>query len=153
MAALNTDPLYSVTPKVSFALPILLGSQSDGVGVLNTGTITMYICFASATNGSFLRETRVKVGSVSGTAGPSAATSMRFYLSTVGTGNPTTTANTHPIGEIQIPAITDSLSVATPDFLIQWNFAIPSSMWLHCNIGVVPGGTSIYQVSTFGGDF
>ena len=148
----NVDPIFTLTPNVGFAVPVLVGAVSDGSGVISGGTVTLYVAFSAGANGSYLRESRIKVGSTTGVTGPTSATNMRFYLSTVNTGSPTT-ANSHPIAEIALPALTGSLSAPTPDFVVPWGFAIPTGMYLLCNIGVAQIANTVWQVTTIGGDY
>ena len=149
----NVDPIYTLTPNISFCVPVLVGAVSDGSGVIDGGgTVTLYKAFTAGSNGSYMRESRIKVGSTTGVTGPTSATNMRFYLATVGSGSPTT-ANSHPIAEIALPALTGSLSAPTPDFVVPWGFAIPTGMYLLCNIGVVQIANTVWQVTTIGGDY
>ena len=150
--AVNVDPIYTLTPNIGFAVPVLVGAVSDGSGVISGVTVTLYLAFSAGANGSYLRESRIKVGSTTGVTGPTSATNMRFYLSTTNTGSPTT-ANSHPIAEIALPALTGSLSAPTPDFVVPWGFAIPTGMYLLVNIGVAQIANTVWQVTTIGGDY
>ena len=153
MAALaNINLTFPLTFKIGFCIPVLVGAVSDGSGVIDGGgTVTLYLAFSAGAQGSWVKEARIKLGSTTGIIA-SSATTMRFYLSTVNSGSPTT-ANSHPITEIGIPILTPQLNSATPDLIVPFNFAIPASSYILCNIGVVQTTNAVWQVSIIGGDY
>lgn len=147
----NTEPIYTLTPNIGHADCVLVGAQSDGGGVISGGTVTMYVAFTAGSNGSFVKEARIKVGSTTGLVA-NAATAVRLYLSTVNTGT-TTTANTYLLTEIAIPAITGVLAAASPDFIAPLNFAMPTGTYILANIGVATTANATVQVTVMGGDY
>ena len=148
----NTEPIYTGTPKIESCTPVLVCAGTDGVGfVVSGGTVTHYIAFTAGTNGSYIKEARIKCSTTNG-ATAVAATSIRFFVSTISSGA-TSGANTHFITEVAIPTFTPSTSTSSPDFIIPLNFAIESGKYLLCCTGVVANANTFYKVTTFGGDY
>lgn len=150
--AANTEPIYTLTPHVESCTPVLVCAGTDGVGyVVSGGTVTHYIAFTPGANGSFIKEARIKIATTNGTTAV-AATDIRFFISTVSSGA-TSSANTHFITEVAIPAITPAIATSTPDFIVPLNFALESGKYLLCCTGVVASANTYYKVTTFGGDY
>ena len=148
----NTEPIYTGTPKIESCTPVLVCAGTDGVGfVVSGGTVTHYIAFTAGTNGSYIKEARIKAATTNGTTAV-AATSIRFFVSTVASGA-TSGANTHFITEVAIPTFTPAAATSSPDFIIPLNFAIESGKYLLCCTGVVASANTFYKVTTFGGDY
>ena len=150
--AANTDPIYTLTPNNGFCVPVLVGVASDGSGVISGGTVTMYVAFTAGTNGSYVREARVRYGSTTGIVATTGTTCIRFYLSTANSGT-VTTATSHPIASFTLPALTGVLATPTPDFICPLGFMIPTGMYVLCNVGVVAATNQSWQVTVIGGDY
>lgn len=150
--AANTEPIYTLTPKVQSCTPVLVSAGTDGAGfVVSGGTVTHYIAFTAGSNGSYIKEARIKAATTNGTTAVS-ATSIRFFVSTVASGA-VSGADTHFITEVAIPAFTPAAATASPDFIVPLNFALESGKYLLCNTGVVAAANTFYKVTVFGGDY
>lgn len=150
--AVNTEPIFTITPHIESCTPVLVCAGTDGVGfVVTGGTVTHYVAFAAGTNGSYIKEARIKAATTNGTTAVS-ATSIRFFISTVNSGA-VSGANTHFITEVAIPAFTPAAATASPDFIVPLNFAIESGKYLLCCTGVVAAANTFYKVTTIGGDY
>lgn len=148
----NKEPVFTLTPKVQSCTPVLVCAGTDGVGfVVTGGTITHYIAFSAGTNGSYIKEARIKCATTNGTTAVS-ATSIRFFVSTVSSGA-VSGADTHFITEVAIPTFTPSTSTSSPDFIVPLNFALESGKYLLCCTGVVAAANTYYKVTVFGGDY
>lgn len=147
----NTAPLFALTPNIGQALVLLANTNSDGTGNL-TSSVTMYIAFTGAANGSWVSKARINV--TASTAGStSSASVLRFYYSTVGTGA-TTSANTKLIQEVAVPAVTaDSATVPTNPIEVPLNIAIPTGGFIHVSSHATPGSNCSFEVLAFGGDY
>jgi hypothetical protein len=108
---------------------------------------THYIAFTAGSNGSYIKEARIKAATTNGTTAVS-ATSIRFYISTVASGA-VSGADTHFITEVAIPAFTPAAATASPDFIVPLNFALESGKYLLCNTGVVAAGQHVLQSDRF----
>jgi hypothetical protein len=148
----NKEPVYTLTPKIQSCTPVLVCAGTDGAGfVVSGGTVTHYIAFTAGTNGSYIKEARIKAATTNGTTAVS-ATTIRFFVSTVSSGA-TSGADTHLIAEVAIPTFTPATTSASPDFIVPLNFAIESGKYLLCCTGVVAASNTFYKVTTFGGDY
>ena len=147
----NATPRFTRQANISAALVDAANTNSDGTG--NITTPTMYVVFTpDPTNGSFLEFVRVMVvASAPATAG--AATVIRLYLSSISSGA-TTSANTHLIYELALPAITaDQTTTATNFYDIPMGFAIPAAMYLLASTHIVANANTHNLVTAFGGDY
>ena len=148
----NNEPIYTLTPHIESCTPVLVCAGTDGVGfVVSGGTVTHYIAFTPGSNGSYIKEARIKCSTTNGTTAVS-ATSIRFFISTVASGA-TSGADTHFITEVAIPTFTPAAATASPDFIVPLNFAIESGKYLLCCTGVVAAANTFYKVTTIGGDY
>lgn len=154
----NTEPIYTLTPNIGFGLitgvnlaAVAANVSTSGSGVLSGGTIDMVLAFSAGANGSFVKEARIKAVGTTGLIA-NVATSIRLFLSSVDTGS-ATTANTHFITEVAIPAITGAANAASPDFIVPLNFAIPTGMYVLANSGIIPATNGGWKVSVIGGDY
>lgn len=91
-------------------------------------------------------------------AGSPAATVARFWLYTGSSGSFTmgtsnTAANTFPLGELTLPAITSSNSAASPDFVKPLNFIVPAGNRILVSFGTSTGAAGTGYVLTFFGGF
>lgn len=147
----NAVPQFTRQGNIGSALVNAANTNSDGTG--NITTPTMYVVFtADATNGSYVEFARVNVvASVAATAG--AATVIRLYYSTIGSGA-TTNANTFLIAELAIPAITaDQTVTATNWFDIPLGFRIPAGSFILASTHIAAAANTGNRISVYGGDY
>ena len=154
MPTINKEPIYTGTPKVQ-GISVTAGSstnRSDGAGTIGTD---MFEAFTAGTNGSYVKEMRIKVAS-SAASTAWAANVLRVYFSTAtsSTGTVTSSTDTRLITEVAIPAITAGSTVASsPDFIVPLNFAIQTGAHLVANAGSSWTAGPTLQVTTLGGDY
>jgi hypothetical protein len=147
----NTSPIFSLTPNVGqVSIPTATANvKSDGVGTVATD---LFKAFTAGANGSFIQRIRfMSVASAAAVTG--VATTLRIFLSTVGSGA-TLASNTFLIGEISVPAIaSDHSTLATNfyDFLL--NMAIPTGMFIHVTQHVAQTANQNWVATAIGGDY
>jgi len=147
----NVQPQFTRQGNIGSALVDAANTNSDGTG--NITTPTMYICFtADATNGSYAEFARViVVASAAATLG--AATVIRIYYSTIGSGA-TSNANTFLLAEIAVPAITaDQTTTATNWFDAPLGFRLPAGSFLLASTHVAANASTHNRVTVIGGDY
>jgi len=149
--AANIDPIYSRTGAIAngtgaSSFPAVLTAAN--VATDGTGTVTT-VFTADATNGSYLKSIKVKVSWVTGGAGTTTATVMRFYINN-GSAN-STAQNNALFAELQIPAITIGNATAGPDYEIPCNFALPAGFKINATIGTA--STPGFIVFGIGGNY
>jgi hypothetical protein len=148
----NTDPIYSRAPEV-LASGAVIGPTANTAQDGTSSSTSMYeIGQMDQTNGGFLKRLRFQP------VGSPAATVARIYLCsvtgafTMGTSN--NAANTHLVGELQLPAVTLSQTVpaAAADFML--NEAVPAGWRLLVSFGTSTGAAGTgYKVTAFGGKY
>lgn len=154
--AANTNPIYTLVPKVSTAVITTTYAQvkSDGTSA-GTSNDRMVLAFTAGTEGSYVDCIRFScVASAAATS--SVATTLRAYLSTVAApeAGATTSANTHCIGEISVPIVVASHSTnATNFYEIIVNKAIPTGTYIHVSQHVAQTTNQVWKAMVFGGDY
>ena len=146
----NTAPIFSGVPNVSSVTISQSSANTSSAGAGTVGT-DIFKVFTAGANGSFIQSLRFMSVATAPTTG--VATTLRIFLSTVGSGS-TTAANTFLIGEISVPAIaSDAATAATNfyDFLI--NKAIPSGMFIHVTQHVAQTANQNWICTAWGGDY
>jgi len=153
--AANSDPIYSkvadiqqsTLPAATFLGPTANTAQ-DGTGAIYP------VYTADVTNGGFLQ--KLMMQSISTVA----ATVMRVFISDAGltvtsgalVGN--TSANTHLIQEIGLPAVTVSQTVAAPHIELPLNMAVPPGMRICVAFGTSTGAaTTGWNVTSVAGKY
>ena len=146
----NATPRFTAVANIASANVDAANASSAGDG--NITTPTSYVIFTAGANGSFVEFVRIMVtASAASTLGN--ATTIRIFTSTVGSGA-TTTANTHLIDEIAIPAITADVSgTATNYFDVPMGLAIPASTFLLATTHAAAAASTHNCVTAFGGDY
>ena len=137
----NVQPIFAKVGKIGIAHTATAVTGAD----LTSGAL---IFTADATNGSIVREVRVKY--LPGTT--TAATAFRVWINNGGTLS--TVTNNALVAEITIPVITTSQTVATADFVVPLSgggIVLPPSYKMYATIGTYSTGTFI--VSAYGGDY
>lgn len=141
--AANTAPIYTLTPNIQWAESIVTANNT-----LDLTSGTSYLAFtAKATDGSYVREARVKANPANNTA----ATTMRFWLNNGSTT--ATAANSAFIGELGIPATTASASQPQPDFVYPLNMALNPGYRIYVTVGTAPGGSGEFTCTVIGADY
>jgi len=147
----NAVPQFTRQGNIGSALVNAANTNSDGTG--NIGTPTMYVVLtADATNGSYVEFARINVvASAAATAG--AATVIRLYVSSVGSGA-TTSANTFLVAEVAIPSITaDQSTTATNWFDVPLGFRLPAGWFLLASTHVAAAANTGNRVTAYAGDY
>ncbi len=136
--AQNTAPIFTVTPDIGIAL---LTSAVNTDYTMATGISSSL--FTAGASGSYINKIRFKP------SGSTSATVIRVFLNN---GQATTTATNNSLyGEISLPAITLSATLAQNDFEIPMNIALPANWRLFATQGTALGG-GLY-VTTIAGDY
>lgn len=151
--AQNVQPIYTKVPNVGFASIPTANAQvkSDGTSA-GAGADTMYLAFTAGLNGSYVD--RVRFFSVATAVTTGVATVLRAYLSTVAAPGATTSANTHLIGEISVPAVPSAnASNATSPYDIPVGMAIQNGLYIHVSQHAAQTANQNWIGMVFGGDF
>ena len=152
MAAANTSPIYSLTPKIGKVN--LVGNigltTSDGVGTV--GTNLFLLLTGGSNGGTFVSRIRIHAYATAA-ATNTAATVLRFYASTIASGA-TTAANTFLIQEIGVGILSaaNASTALTPiEFPVNW--AVPTNETIlvssHANLASNTG----FQIVAISGDY
>jgi hypothetical protein len=147
----NTSPLFTLTPNIGRVTLTTTAAEpaSNGAGTVGT---EFFKAFTSGANGSFVRFVRfMSVASTAATTG--VATTLRVYLSTVGSGA-VTAADTFLIGEISVPAISSAHSTnATNYYDFNLNMALPTGYFIHVSQHIAQTTNQNWIALCFGGDY
>lgn len=148
--AANTSPIFSLTPNVG---TVTITTASANTSSAGGGTIAtdIFKAFTAGANGSFIQ--RVRFMSVATAPTTGVATTLRIFLSTVGSGA-TTAANTFLIGEVSAQAIpSDSTTAATNYYDFPINQAIPTGMFVLVSQHVAQTANQNWVAVCWGGDY
>ena len=134
----NIDPIYSRTSDLQLGGAVVgttANTATDGTGAGNTLIFT-----ADATEGSYVQKVILKpISAVAQTV------ARIWYCSATGAYTPGTTntaANTTMVGEVSIIAWTVSQLVASPQYEIPINIALPPSTKLLISFGTSTGAAT-----------
>jgi len=145
----NTDPIFTKNARFDSILVTAANTSSAGGGTVATDIFKAFT--ADATNGSYIRFVRCMPVATAPTT--TTATVARIFISSV-TSGATTSANTHLIAEITLPAIAaDNASTAVVWFDIPINQPIPASYTILVTNHAAPAANSNWRFAVFGGDF
>ena len=139
----NVAPIYSLVPD-------LQTNGTTGMSALVTTGVNDYVggsatlVFTAGANGSFVQRLRLKAGGSTG-----GATVARFFINNGST--PGTTTNNLFYGEISLPIITASATVATVDIDYPMNFALPAGFRIYFQIATTV--TAGWNCTAIGGDY
>lgn len=148
--AANTQPIFSLTPNVGKVTITQTAANTSSAGGGTVGT-DIFKAFTSGSFGSFVNKVRFMSVATAPTTG--VATTLRIFLSTVGSGS-TTAADTFLIGEISVPAIaSDATTAATNYYDFILNCAIPSSTFIHVTQHIAQTANQNWIAVCFGGDY
>lgn len=131
--------------------PSAANTKSDGTGTLATDIFNIATI---GTNDTWIDSIDFfPVASAAGTA--MTATVARAFWSTVGPTGSTTTADTHPLGEVTLPALTaDSASTAVYPLSIFVGRALPAGAYIHVTNHAAPAANTGWRaVVNGGGDY
>jgi hypothetical protein len=141
--AANTDPIFTITPRITWATIAGANTSADFTTTTNSALI-----FTGQSNGSLLREIRVKFAPGTNTA----AAAMRIWLNNGSTTG--TAANNILTGEITIPATTAATASAQVDVVYVFSapgLFVPNAYVVYCAMGAYSTGT--FHCMGIGGDF
>ena len=136
--AQNTSPIFTQIPEIQFARMITTANTDH---TMATGVSSSL--FTAGPSGSYVNKIRFKP------SGSTAATVVRVFINNGGVT--TTAANNSLYGEISLPAITTSNTLAQNDFEIPINIAIPVNYAFYGTTGTALGGG--YDIVTVAGDY
>jgi hypothetical protein len=138
----NTAPIFTQTPRIGIG-NIVANTISAGAFSMHTGNSASL--FIAGPSGSYVNKIRFKP------SGSTAATVIRVFVNNGGAT--TTPANNTLFGEISMPAITTSTTLAQNDFEIPMNIALPANWRLFAiHLGTHTAGTG-FRVTTIAGDY
>ena len=149
----NFNPIYTLTPNVSSVkiTTTSTNTRSDGSAAGAIGT-DQFLAFTSGASGSFVQRARFNTVA-SAAAVTSVATTLRVFLSSTGSGIPTS-ANTNLLAEISVPAIsTAATTAATNYYEIPLNIAVPSGRYILVSQHLAQTTNQSWQATIFGGDY
>lgn len=142
----NTNPIYTLTPRISWGIADGNGGAAGPLKTANTamdGTGTVLSVFTAGANGSYVQRLIARA------AGTNIATVLRVFINNGSAQG--TIANNILIGEISLPATAANAAAALQPIELQLNFPLPASYVINVTLGttVVAG----YLVSVLGGDY
>ena len=144
--AANTAPIFTLLGQVASdsataMAPTFTTAAADYTGA--TATHNKIVFTADPTNGSFIVKLRFKA------IGSNVITVARIFLNN-GSAN-TTAANNSFFGEISLPAVTASATVATAEIDYPMNFALPPGFRIVVGLGTTVA--SGWVVTPLAGDY
>lgn len=147
MPAPNLNPIFTLTPRVSWAsTDDNSGATAGPVKTANTsvdGTGFVAPVFTAGTNGSYLQRL------VARPAGTNIATVLRVFINNGSTN--ATAANNILAGEATLPATTASAVTALQAVEVPFNFAVPAGYVINVTLGTTVAAG--YYVSICAGDY
>lgn len=146
----NTTPIFTLTPNVGAASVVAANTRSDGNGTIGTD---IYKVFTAGSNGAFFNTVRFAL-TASSAATAAAATTFRFYLSSIDSGATTPGTNVWQIGELPSAAQTaDQTTSATYYLEFPINRAIPANYTILVSMHIVANANTFWHVTGWGGDY
>lgn len=138
----NTIPIFTLTPKVSFANLLAANANTalDGTG-------TTSVVYTAGSNGSFVNNLIVKSSTTTAT---SAAGTLRIWVNNGSTSG--TATNNTLIREYVLTAVTASSTVATLNFEFPLNLQLPASYTLIVTVATMAASTG-WQFTCTGADY
>jgi hypothetical protein len=145
----NIAPQFVNSANVGQVAVTAGNTSSEGGGTIGTN---MFLLFTAGPNDSFV-ESIVWMATASAAATATQATVARLFLSTVGSGSPTS-ANTFLLSEVVLPAVSaDSSTVANGPIVIPVNERIPTGMFLLVTNHASPNAGTQWVATAFGGNY
>ena len=146
----NSDPIYSKAADIQWS-----GTSALFTSAMTAGNVSSYdgtdanikqIFSADATNGGYVQRVRAKCCALTGT---SAASVLRIWINNGSTV--ATAVNNVLVGEVGLPAVTNTVVAATPDVELTLNIALPAGYKLYAGLGTAV--TTGWAVTTIGGKY
>jgi hypothetical protein len=134
----NTAPIFTQTPRIGIG-HVASGANTDMT--MTTGISASL--FTAGASGSYISKIRFKP------SGSTAASVIRVFINNA--GDTTVGDNNILYGEISLPAITVSNTLAQNDFEMPMNIALPANYRLFSTQATALGGG--LDVTTIGGDY
>lgn len=132
----NINPIYPLTPKVSWGELLTANTAKDG-----TGTVTTV--FTAGANGARVDYLKVRA------KGTNVATVLRIFINNG--SDPTVATNNALVLDYTIAATTNSETASLADNLITLDMSIPAGYKITCTIGTTVAAGLV--VTAFGGDY
>jgi hypothetical protein len=146
----NTAPIYTLTPNIGKTTITQTSANTSSAGGGTVGT-DIFKAFTAGANGSFLR--KVRFLSVATAPTSSVATTLRVFISTVGSGA-TTAADTFLLAEISVGVIaSDAATAATNFYEYTHNDIVPAGSFIHVAQHVAQTANQNWIAVAFGGDY
>lgn len=146
----NSDPIYSKVGDIQWSGTSALFSSAMTAGNVSsydgTDANVKQIFSADATNGGYVQRIRAKCCALTGT---SAASVLRIWINNGSTN--ATAVNNVLVGEVGLPAVTNTVVAATPDVELTLNIALPAGYKLYAGLGTAV--TTGWAVVTIGGKY
>lgn len=146
----NSDPIYSKVGDIQWSGTSALFSSAMTAGNVSsydgTDANVKQIFLADATNGGYVQRIRAKCCALTGT---SAASVLRIWINNGSTN--ATAVNNVLVGEVGLPAVTNTVVAATPDVELTLNIALPAGYKLYAGLGTAV--TTGWAVVTIGGKY
>ena len=134
----NTAPIFSKQAHASWVNGITAANTAkDGTGTVDT------VFTADATNGSFLQKLIVRP------RGTNVASVLRVFINNGSTN--ATASNNALIGEVTLPATTNSEVAAIQGTEISYNLPVPAGYKINVTLGTAVAGG--YAVTAIAGDY
>lgn len=146
----NSDPIYSKVGDIQWS-----GTSALFTSAMTAGNVSSYdgtdanvkqIFLAEATNGGYVQRIRAKCCALTGT---SAASVLRIWINNGSTN--ATAVNNVLVGEVGLPAVTNTVVAATPDVDLPLNIALPAGYKLYAGLGTAV--TTGWAVTAIGGKY
>lgn len=146
----NSDPIYSKVGDIQWS-----GTSALFTSAMTAGNVSSFdgtdanikqIFLADATNGGYVQRIRAKCCALTGT---SAASVLRIWINNGSTN--ATAVNNVLVGEVGLPAVTNTVVAATPDVELTLNIALPAGYKLYAGIGTAV--TTGWAVTVIGGKY
>ena len=140
--AANTIPIFTLTPKVSFANLLATNANTalDGTGTVST-------VYTAGSNGSFVNNLIVKSSTTTAT---SAAGTLRIWINN-GSATSSATNNTL-IREYVLTAVTASSTTSTLNFEFPLNIQLPNGYKIIVTVATMATSTG-WQFTCTGADY
>lgn len=136
----NTNPIFTLTPKIGIASVSAANTASDGSGSLTT-------LFSAGVNGS--RVEKIRYTNAQATAAASSAMVIRFFITDTGGANPTLLA------EVALATATRSTSAVGASGILTFTngLVIPSGTIIKVIQSVYAGAQDLMHYVAEGGDY
>ena len=138
----NTSPIFTLTPSVEWTTVNMTAGNTGNL----TGATTSYLVFTAGANGSYVQKIRFRHQSNNSN---NVQTVVRVFINNGGAIG--TIANDTIWDEITIGALTASQTVASANYELPLNFALPAGYTIYCTLGT--GVAAGIQATVIGGDY